>query len=93
MCIVLEALKQSRVIRDQVLINLAKKVRQSHAKIVSSKVETIEKSKQIKAVITRLCRPQITLNKEVHMNSDMIFPTVWYVRPAKAQTSLRVSAV
>ena len=25
-----------------------------------------------------------------HMSRDMRFPTMWYVRPAKAQTSLRI---
>ena len=28
-----------------------------------------------------------------HLSSDMRFPTKWYVRPAKAQTSLRICAV
>ena len=28
-----------------------------------------------------------------NMSSDMRFPTMWYVRPAKAQTSLRIRAV
>ena len=27
------------------------------------------------------------------LSQDMRFPTMWYVRPAKAQTSLRISAV
>ena len=27
------------------------------------------------------------------MSRDMRFPTMWYVRPAKAQTSLRICAV
>ena len=30
---------------------------------------------------------------KVHMNRDMRFPTIWYVRPAKPQTSLRICAV
>ena len=34
-----------------------------------------------------LRRPS-TLKKE--MNHDMLFQTMWYVRPAKAQTSLRI---
>ena len=29
----------------------------------------------------------------VKLSSNMIFPTMWYVRPAKAQTSLRIRAV
>ena len=34
------------------------------------------------------------LNKYLgQMSCNMIFPTMWYVRPAKAQTSLRISAV
>ena len=28
-----------------------------------------------------------------HMSRDMRFPTMWYVRPAKAQTSLRIRTV
>ena len=28
-----------------------------------------------------------------HLSSDMRFPAIWNVRPAKAQTSLRISAV
>ena len=28
-----------------------------------------------------------------HLSRDMRFPTKWYVRPAKAQTSLRIRAV
>ena len=28
-----------------------------------------------------------------HLNQCMRFPTIWYVRPAKAQTSLRIRAV
>ena len=30
---------------------------------------------------------------EKQMSHDMRFPTMWYVRPAKAQTSLRIRAV
>ena len=30
---------------------------------------------------------------EKHMSRDMIFPTMWYVRPAKPQISLRKRAV
>ena len=29
----------------------------------------------------------------LHMSHDMRFPTMWYVRPAKAPTSLRIRAV
>ena len=28
----------------------------------------------------------------IHMSQDKRFPTMWYVRPAKAQTSLRIRA-
>ena len=31
--------------------------------------------------------------KHDKMSCDMRFPTMWYVRPAKAQTSLRIGAV
>ena len=31
--------------------------------------------------------------KHDKMSRDMRFPTMWYVRPAKAQTSLRIGAV
>ena len=42
------------------------------------------------------CRPLLlsTLNQRIlHMSRDMRFPIMWYVRPAKAQTSLRIRAV
>ena len=29
----------------------------------------------------------------LYLNRDMRFPTMWYVRPTKAQTSLRIRAV
>ena len=32
------------------------------------------------------------LNADQYMSRDMIFPTMWYVGPAKAQTSLRIRA-
>ena len=32
-------------------------------------------------------------NLKLHMSQCMRFPTIWYVRPAKAQTSLRIRAV
>ena len=31
-------------------------------------------------------------NNCMHMGREMRFPTMWYVRPAKAQTSLRIRA-
>ena len=33
------------------------------------------------------------LRQEDHLSRDMRFPTMWYVRPAKAQISLRIRAV
>ena len=33
------------------------------------------------------------LRSEIEMSRDMRFPTMWYVRPAKAQTSLRIRTV
>ena len=36
---------------------------------------------------------QIRELREVCMSHGMRFPTMWYVRPAKAQTSLRIRAV
>ena len=33
------------------------------------------------------------LNTMLYLSSGMKFPTMWYVRPAKAQTSLRIRAV
>ena len=33
-----------------------------------------------------------TMSK-LHMSRDMRFPTMWYVRPAKPQISLRIGAV
>ena len=32
-------------------------------------------------------------NSNDQLSRDMRFPTMWYVRPAKAQTSLRIRAV
>ena len=32
-------------------------------------------------------------NDSSNMSRDMRFPTMWYVRPAKAQTSLRICPV
>ena len=34
-----------------------------------------------------------TLSWNHNMSHDMIFPTMWYVRPAKPQISLRIRAV
>ena len=34
-----------------------------------------------------------TLHDEKNLNGGMRFPTMWYVRPAKAQTSLCIRAV
>ena len=31
--------------------------------------------------------------RKTHMSRDMRFQTMWYVRPAQAQTSLRIHAV
>ena len=36
---------------------------------------------------------QYSLEYHDNMSRDMRFPTMWYVRPAKAQTSLRIRAV
>ena len=33
------------------------------------------------------------LDGGVHLSRDMRFPTMWHVRPAKTQTSLRIRAV
>ena len=33
------------------------------------------------------------INKNIIMSHDMRFPSMWYVRPAKPQTSLRIRAV
>ena len=33
------------------------------------------------------------LSTDTYMSHDMRFPTIWYVRPAKPQTSLRIRAV
>ena len=36
----------------------------------------------------------VQMLKEIsNLSRDMRFPTMWYGRPAKAQTSLRISAV
>ena len=37
-------------------------------------------------------KPLNTQNVIVQMSRDMRFPTMWYVRPPKAQTSLRIRA-
>ena len=38
---------------------------------------------------------EVKIHQQVHqdMSRDMKFSTMWYVRPAKAQTSLRIHAV
>ena len=36
---------------------------------------------------------RVSLVRNPYLSRDMIFPTMWYVRPAKAQTSLRTRAV
>ena len=35
----------------------------------------------------------LRFNQDIIKSHDMGFPTMWYVRPAKAQTSLRINAV
>ena len=37
--------------------------------------------------------PYFGLYSNTHLNRDMRFPTMWYVRPAEAQTSLCIRAV
>ena len=39
------------------------------------------------------CMCPICIVNFLKLNHDMIFPTEWYVRPAKAHTSLRICAV
>ena len=43
----------------------------------------------------KLCdlQDEATLTTEQHMSSGMRFPTMWFVRPAKPQISLRMRAV
>ena len=36
--------------------------------------------------------PRVSVRGFHNMSCDMNFPTMWYVRPAKAQTSLRIRA-
>ena len=44
--------------------------------------------------IVQLIRERNSIrHKQVNMSRDMRFPTMWYVRPAKAPTSLRMRAV
>ena len=40
-----------------------------------------------------LYSPPGQITTVIIMSCDMRFPTMWYVRPAKAQTSLRIRAV
>ena len=54
---------------------------------------------QTKAVTVQFTVPESTTKANIyltlsqnHMSSDMRFPTMWYVRLAKAQTSLRIRA-
>ena len=35
----------------------------------------------------------VMLTATSYLSRDMRFPTMWYVRPAKTQTSLRIRAV
>ena len=50
--------------------------------------------KEIKCEACRgLTRKEVTgkaTSQQSQMSHDMRFPTMWYVRPAKAQTSLRI---
>ena len=40
-----------------------------------------------------LSEPMVLINCTEYTSRDMRFPTMWYVRPAKAQTSLRIRTV
>ena len=45
-------------------------------------------------VTTRLQETDMTeWQRQTRISRDMRFPTMWYMRPAKAQTSLRICAV
>ena len=46
---------------------------------------------QDSGIITEVSLLKIIFKRE--LNRDMRFPTMWYVRPEKAQTSLRIRAV
>ena len=41
----------------------------------------------------RILQPVPTRRGKTHLSRDMKFQTMWYVRPAEAQTSLRIRAV
>ena len=41
---------------------------------------------------TSLSDEPLSRGPRLHMSRDMRFPTMWYVRPAEAQTSLRIRA-
>ena len=44
--------------------------------------------------LSKLTHPEYIINvPQTDMSRDMRFAAMWYVRPAKAQTSLRVCAV
>ena len=54
----------------------------------------IIKSFKITCLVDKLIMCDFLLySNTVHMSRNMRFPTMWYVRPAKAQTSLHISAV
>ena len=42
---------------------------------------------------TGICHVGMHVKTCAHMSRDMRFPTMWYVRPAKPQISLRIRAV
>ena len=56
------------------------------------KIKTILGSKKLLNCPHEQCRSRLA-GCRVYMGPGMRFPTIWYVRPAKAQTRLRIHAV
>ena len=38
-------------------------------------------------------KSRVSIAQDIYMSRDMRFPTMWYVRPAKPQISLRIRAI
>ena len=54
---------------------------------------SIENDEQPVYLFCIICAKKQRMLTREDMNRDMRFPTMWYVRPAKPQISLRMSAV
>ena len=47
----------------------------------------------LEVILVRMSAPEFQNQPYLYMSRGMRFPTMWYVRPAKSQISLRIRAV